>query len=65
MATGRNNLGGAWKDLGEYDKSIGYLEQAYNALRSSLGENHPWTKGAFYNLSAAKVTLTDSHPDGG
>ena len=41
VALRRNNLGGAYKDLGEYRKAIRYYEQALASDLKTYGEDHP------------------------
>lgn len=57
MATGRNNLGGAWDALGEYHKSIGYYEQALAIFEARLGGEHPNTRTVRENLEVLKAQL--------
>jgi tetratricopeptide (TPR) repeat protein len=40
VARDRNNLGGAWRALGEYDKAIKYLELALKSTLNTYGEDH-------------------------
>ncbi len=41
VATGRNNIGEAWRAKGEYDKAIEYYEQALASNLKTFGEDHP------------------------
>jgi tetratricopeptide (TPR) repeat protein len=41
VATDRNNLGAAWRALGQYQKAIGYYEQALKVAEKTLPTNHP------------------------
>ncbi len=60
MAIRRNNLGLAWYSLGEYEKAIGYFEQALDIFKARLGEDHPNTRVVQGNLDAAKAEKAKS-----
>jgi tetratricopeptide (TPR) repeat protein len=50
VAASLNNLGGAWRALGEYDKAIKYYEEAYLIFNEFFGPEHPHTKRVKNNL---------------
>ena len=56
MAGDRNNLGFAYKALGQYNKAIEYYQQALANLQKSLGPEHPNTKTVANNLADAKAS---------
>jgi len=53
VATDRNNLGLAWKDLGEYQKAIPYLKLALDSDLKTYGEDHPKVAIGHNNLGSA------------
>lgn len=57
VAIGRNNLGLAWKSLGEYQKAIGYYEQALASDLKTYGEGHPQVATYRNNLGSAWQSL--------
>ncbi|MCK5384909.1 MAG: tetratricopeptide repeat protein [Alphaproteobacteria bacterium] len=61
MARDRNNLGSVWQAKGEYDKAIGYYEQAMEIFRKFLPENHPNIKITQGNLSEAIALKNTEH----
>ena len=48
-----NNLGSAWQDKGEYDKAIGYFEQALASDLRTYDEAHPTVARDRNNLGGA------------
>ncbi len=53
VAICRNNLGLAWKSLGDYRKAINYLEQALASDLKTYGEDHPAVATDRNNLGSA------------
>jgi tetratricopeptide (TPR) repeat protein len=43
-ATMYNNLGGAWKTLGDSKKAIEYCEKSYKIFLDIYGDQHPHTR---------------------
>ena len=50
-----NNLGAAWANKGEYDKAIGYFEQALAVFSNKLGPDHPSTKTVQASLDQVRA----------
>ena len=44
-AVAYNNLGNAYKNKGEYNKAIEYLEKSLLIFSRQMGNDHPYTKG--------------------
>ena len=57
MAIRHNNLGVAWKSLGQYQKAIDYYELALASDLKTYGENHPDVARDHNNLGSAWVSL--------
>ena len=57
-ATYYNNLGGAYKSKGEYDKAIDYYKKALEIDLKTIGENNPNTAivNVFSNINIALCT---------
>jgi tetratricopeptide (TPR) repeat protein len=53
VATGYNNLGGAWDSKGEYDKAIDYYEKALQIYLNAFGSQHPNVASEYSNLGGA------------
>ena len=53
----RNNLGEAYRALGEYRKAIGYFEQALESDLKTYGEDHPNVARDRNNLGSAYDSL--------
>ena len=61
VATTLNNLGGAWKDLGEAKKAIGYYEQSLAMRKQIYGEKpHPSVATTLCNLGGAWRALGEA-----
>ncbi|RIK77659.1 hypothetical protein DCC62_09135 [candidate division KSB1 bacterium] len=52
-----NNLGRAWKALGERQKAVGYYEQALAIDRAVYGDGHPSVARELNNLGAVYFAL--------
>lgn len=46
-----NNLGDAYRGLGQYDKAEAFLTKALNSDRATFGENHPKVILRYFNLA--------------
>ncbi len=60
MATDRNNLGGSWYSLGEYQKGIEYFELALSSNLKTLGEDHSRVAIDRNNLGSAWKALGET-----
>ncbi len=55
-----NNLGLAWRDLGDAKKAIGFYEQALQIVRAVFGDQHPNVARIYNNLGLAWSALGDA-----
>ncbi|MBA7686091.1 hypothetical protein ES703_94530 [subsurface metagenome] len=60
MATALNDLGLAWKTLGDSKKAIEYYEQALSIDKEIYGKRHPNIAAYLNNLGVAWEDLGDS-----
>ena len=60
IATSLNNLGSAYKDLGDITKAITYYEESYAMFHMIYGAEHPSTQTVKNNLERAKNQTTPS-----
>lgn len=58
-AASLNNLGSAWRSLGDYPKAIRYIEQALEIRKEICGEAHPQTAASLYNLGKVYFALNE------
>jgi tetratricopeptide (TPR) repeat protein len=54
VAIDYNNLGSAWKTLGDSKKAIEYFEKSYKIFQDIYGDQHPHTKIVKETLDALK-----------
>ena len=52
-----SNIAGIYRILGEYQKAIGIMENAYSELKNVLGENHPNTIDALLKLAILYIDV--------
>ncbi len=52
-ATILNNLGTSFKNMGQYEKAVEYLQRCEKIRRQTLGENHPDYATTLNNLASS------------
>ncbi|MCB2262843.1 MAG: tetratricopeptide repeat protein [Candidatus Thiosymbion ectosymbiont of Robbea hypermnestra] len=63
VARDRNNLGGVWYTLGEYEQAIACFEQALAIFERKLGSEHPHTRAAALNAGGPRAGQPSHHDD--
>lgn len=60
VAIVRNNLGTAWKSLGDYQKAIEYYNLALTTLETMIGKNHPNTQKVRDHIAETRSKMVQS-----
>jgi tetratricopeptide (TPR) repeat protein len=56
-AASLNNLGGAFFDLGDYDRAISYYSEGQAIYIDNYGEQHPYSALGYLNIGNCYVQL--------